>query len=97
MGADLIMAGLGSQIFTMLLLGIMCLEFGVRTHVNRQFIDPATKSLRSRDRFTWFWVALLYVYMMLLFRCVNRIIELSGGFEGALARNETNVVILEGG
>ncbi|KAG0645017.1 Efflux pump himE [Hyphodiscus hymeniophilus] len=95
-GTNLIIAGLFSQILAMVLFGIMCLEFGLRAHRDRYIIDPSTKRLRSSKRFKYFWVALAYAYVMIFIQCIYGVVELSGGFEGSLATNETMFISLEG-
>jgi len=95
-GTHLTIAGLVFQIFTMLLFGGLCLEFGVRAHLERHFFDPSTGGLRSLKRFRYFWVALAYAYVLTMIRCIYRVVELSGGVNGTLARKETTFIALEG-
>jgi hypothetical protein len=95
-GTRLSIAGLVFQLLTMFLFGILCLDFGVRAHLERHSIDPATKGVRSLKRFKYFWVALAYAYVLTMVRCGYRVAELSGGLNGGLAKNETTFIALEG-
>ena len=95
-GTHLTIAGLIFQIFTMLLFGILCFEFGIRAHLDRKLLDPATEGLRRMKRFRYFWVALAYAYTLTMIRCVYRVVEFSGGVDEKLARNETTSIALEG-
>jgi hypothetical protein len=95
-GTHWTIAGLVFQIFTMLLFGLLCFEFGIRAHLVPQFFDPSTQRIRSLKRFQYFWVALAYAYFLTMIRCFYRVVELSGGIDGRLAQNETTFIALEG-
>jgi hypothetical protein len=95
-GTHLLISGLVFQLVTMFLFGALCLEFGIRAHLRRQLFDPSTQGLRTLRRFRFFWVALAYAYVLTIIRCIYRVVELSGGLSGELARNESMFIALEG-
>ena len=95
-GIRLVIAGLAFQIFTLILFGMLCLEFGLRAHINRHKVDPFTKVVHSLKRFRFFWVSLAHAYVLIIIRCIYRVAGLSGSWSGKLVRNETIFIVLEG-
>lgn len=95
-GTRLIIAGLAFQIFTLILFGMLCLEFGLRAYLNRYKINPFPKGIRLLNRLRFFWVSLTYAYVLIMVWYIYRVAGLSDNWNGKLIRNETIFIVLEG-
>ncbi|KAF4636743.1 hypothetical protein G7Y89_g1334 [Cudoniella acicularis] len=93
-GVHIIVAGLALQVFSLVLFMVLCLEFAwcVRdARKEERFVD-----LRSTGAFRVFKYALAVSTIAIFIRSLYRVIELSGGFGGALANNQGTFMVLEG-
>lgn len=79
-GSDIMIAGLVTQVVTLLAFGILAADYAIRVYRNRQHLNPATASLRNTLRFKLFIVALWIAYFGILIRCTYRVAELAGGW-----------------
>ena len=100
-GDHIMVAGLAFQVFTLLLLQILVLDF-VHTTLMRMTamgegaLDPTHKKLRKSLRFRLFLVALGIATFCIFIRSVYRVAELSEGWEGALIKNQRLFIGFEG-
>lgn len=83
-GTNLMIAGLVTQVFTLLVFGMLAADYGFAAYRNRTNLNPATQSLRETRKFKLFVVALWVAYTGVLIRCAYRVAELVGGWD----RNE---------
>ncbi|TVY24036.1 Sphingoid long-chain base transporter [Lachnellula hyalina] len=93
-GVHIMVAGLALQVSSLVLFMILCLEYAWQVrHSPKQdrFMD-----LRSTGSFRVFKYALAVSTVAIFIRSVYRVAELSGGFGGALANNQTSFMVLEG-
>ncbi|KAE9377444.1 putative RTA1 domain protein [Stipitochalara longipes BDJ] len=93
-GVHIMVAGLALQVFSLVLYMVLCLEFAWRVrHVTKEerFVE-----LRGTGGFRGFKYALAVSTIAIFLRSVYRVIELSGGFGGTLANNQTTFMVLEG-
>ena len=95
LGNHLMLAGLIFQIVSLLLFGIACTDFAMRVQRYGSWKNPAYKKLRASTRFRGFLWALLVSFMTIFTRCVYRVIELGGGWNNRLMREQTPFIILE--
>ncbi|KAI5792556.1 RTA-like protein, partial [Peziza echinospora] len=100
MGTNVMLGGLGFQVFTLVLFIALCAEYGLRVRSTlasgERQLDPMHASLRNSMRFKAFLVALAVSTIAILIRSIFRVIELSQGWDGDLMGNQTTFFILEG-
>ncbi|KAF3936034.1 hypothetical protein ABW19_dt0210379 [Dactylella cylindrospora] len=97
LGAHIGVAGLAFQVFSLSVWIGLCLEFARRCRkVGRKAWDPRYENTRNSPRFKAFLVALGIATITLYARSIYRIIELSEGYTGQLAKDETAFCVLEG-
>jgi hypothetical protein len=89
------LAGLIFQIISLVLFGIACVDFTIRVHRHQSWKNPAYKKLRASVRFRGFLWALIIAFLTIFTRCVYRVIELGGGWNNHLMREETPFIFLE--
>ncbi|KAI4200904.1 MAG: hypothetical protein LQ350_003590 [Teloschistes chrysophthalmus] len=100
-GDHIMVTGLAFQVFTLLVFMILCTDFAVRTfkRMNRMgeaALDPTHKTLRGSMKFRLFLVALALSTICIFIRSVFRVVELGEGWNGALIKNQTLFIVLEG-
>ncbi|KAL8786689.1 MAG: hypothetical protein Q9213_002624 [Squamulea squamosa] len=100
-GDHIMVTGLAFQVFTLLVFMLLCVDFAVRTVVrmNRMgeaALDPTHATLRRSMKFRLFLVALTLSTICIFIRSVFRVVELGEGWDGALIKNQTLFIVLEG-
>ena len=80
-GTNTMIAGLVTQVFTLLCFGILAADYGFAIYRNRTDLNPATETLRKTMRFKLFIIALWIAYIGILIRCSYRVAELVGGWD----------------
>jgi hypothetical protein len=95
LGNHLMLAGLIFQIVSLILFAAACIDFAIRTYRYESWKNPAYSSLRASSRFRGFLWALAISFVTIFVRCVYRVIELGGGWNNHLMREETPFIILE--
>ncbi|KAL8685549.1 MAG: hypothetical protein Q9218_007690 [Villophora microphyllina] len=100
-GDHIMVTGLAFQVFTLLIFMILCADFVFRTitRMNRMgdaALDPTHKTLRGSTKFRLFLVALALSTICIFIRSVFRVVELGEGWNGALIKNQTLFIVLEG-
>jgi hypothetical protein len=101
-GDNIMIAGLGFQVFTMLVFILLALDFAVRTfRSSRQAsalvtLESENAALRRTWGFRGFLAALSLSILCIFTRCVFRVAELSKGWEGELMKKQHYFVGLEG-
>ncbi|EPS35927.1 hypothetical protein H072_10592 [Dactylellina haptotyla CBS 200.50] len=97
LGAHIGVAGIGFQVFSLSVWLILCAVFALKCRsVGEEAWDPRYQKMRNHWRFKIFLVGLGIAILALYIRSIYRIVELSGGYTGHLARDETAFCILEG-
>jgi RTA1 like protein len=95
LGNHLMLAGLIFQIISLVLFTIVCIDLGIRTHKYRSLKNPTHRQLRSSSAFRGFLWAATVALLTIFTRCVYRVIELGGGWNNSLMREETPFIVLE--
>ncbi|KAE9368867.1 RTA1-domain-containing protein [Stipitochalara longipes BDJ] len=95
LGNHLMLAGLIFQILSLILFGIVCIDFTLRVRRYPSWKNPAYKNLRASVRFRGFLWALFIAFMTIFTRCVYRVVELGGGWNNKLMREEAPFIALE--
>lgn len=91
------LVGLIFQIVTLGLFAVLCSEFiwRVKHYPNRKRAE--FQHIRESRRFQGFLVAAFITFLTIFIRCVYRVVELAGGWNNKLQREETPFIILESG
>ncbi|PGH07251.1 hypothetical protein AJ80_08037 [Polytolypa hystricis UAMH7299] len=102
LGKNIMIAGLVSQVVTLGAFIILAIDFSLRTlrrmkSMGEGALDPRHAALRRSFAFRGFLVALSVATLLIFTRCVYRIAELSGGWDGHLMKDEPLFIALEGG
>ncbi|CUS14690.1 unnamed protein product [Tuber aestivum] len=95
-GNNIMLAGLGFQVFTLVLFMLLCAEYAYRVKTSNQEFDVTHAKLRSSKKFRAFLIALSLSTVLIFIRSIYRVIEMAQGWDGALTKNETLFFVLEG-
>jgi hypothetical protein len=110
-GDDLIIAGIALQIVTMIVCGLLVLDFFLRRKKGATQNKSQTEGTTSLDatvlvndthtksplRFRLFTYATGFAYATILIRCIYRLPEMAGGWGNPRMRNEPVFLALDGG
>jgi hypothetical protein len=95
LGNNLMLAGLIFQIVTLAIFGLICMDFAIRAQKFPSRKSSTYNTLRSSIRFRGFLVAVFVTFLTIFTRCVYRVVELGGGWNNSLQREEIPFIILE--
>ncbi|KAI7082231.1 hypothetical protein KC356_g8539 [Hortaea werneckii] len=88
-GDNIMITGLATQVFTLVVFGLLAADYGVAVYRHRDELNPATVELRQSLRFKLFVVALWVAFLGILIRCTYRVAELAGGWvDNPILRNQ---------
>ncbi|KAI7118383.1 hypothetical protein KC352_g33568, partial [Hortaea werneckii] len=88
-GDNIMITGLATQVFTLVVFGLLAADYGVAVYRHRHELNPATVELRQSLRFKLFIVALWVAFLGILIRCTYRVAELAGGWvDNPILRNQ---------
>jgi hypothetical protein len=101
---DVITAGLSSQVFTLFIFMVLCVDFALRVRRRRSSLgdrvalsqDPLVVSVRSSRWFHGFLFALGVATVLIFWRCCYRVAELNQGFLGPVTFKQYLFVGFEG-
>ncbi|ESZ94222.1 hypothetical protein SBOR_5397 [Sclerotinia borealis F-4128] len=97
LGKNIMLAGLGFQVFSLVLFSILCADFAWRVRCAKGTWNPRYIDLVSSTLFKAFLGALCMATVTIFVRSLYRCIELSGGFSGSLfVSHEAEFMVLEG-
>ncbi|KAM3065304.1 phospholipid-translocating ATPase rsb1 [Clarireedia jacksonii] len=97
LGKNIMLAGLGFQVFSIILFFLACSEFAWRVRKAKGLWNPIYLSLVNSAFFKAFMAGLALATTTIFIRSTYRCIELSGGFHGTLFRShEEEFMVLEG-
>jgi len=102
LGANVMIAGLVSQIISMVIFFALWGDFAFRVRKAKIGGDiksvqaPLYEELRQGRSFHWFQISLFTAAVLIFIRCVYRVAELWGGFSSHLANDELTFMIFEG-
>ncbi|KAK8063207.1 hypothetical protein PG996_007859 [Apiospora saccharicola] len=104
-GIDIMMAGLGFQVFSLIVFSALCIDFAWRVRQGRRasiasadpmVVEDRYQALRATIQFRGLMWALAAATVLIIIRSVYRLAELQGGFHGKLANDEVVFMIIEG-
>lgn len=101
LGVNIMIAGLCSQIISMVIFFVLWGDFAFRVRKSKKAGVKAThaplyEDLRNNRTFHWFQWSLFGATVLIFIRCVYRVAELWGGFDSHLANDELTFMIFEG-
>ena len=98
LGSNISIAGLVFQVVTLTLFILLSAEFFWRYWQARQRSGPIPEHqpLLNDKSFQLFLFALVLATVCIFIRCIYRVVELAGGWDGALIHDQTKFIILEG-
>jgi hypothetical protein len=89
-------AGLSFQVFSLVLFILLCGDFAVRVWRSPFLWDTTRKEVFESTIFACFLGGLSLATLTIAIRSCFRVAELSGGFHGSLANNQSTFMVLEG-
>ncbi|KAJ6032636.1 RTA1-domain-containing protein [Penicillium herquei] len=97
-GVNIMIAGLSSQVASLVLFIALCLQYAWSVHKNPDSLNKSSVMRELRNSFRWkaFLAGLVLATIVIFVRSVFRVAELRGGFHSSLANNEVLFMILEG-
>ncbi|KAK4552280.1 hypothetical protein LTR86_010450 [Recurvomyces mirabilis] len=96
-GDNVMVTGLATQVFTLVVFGILAGDYALAVYRNRHHLNPATAQFRRTRRFKLFILALWISYLGILIRCCYRVAELAGGWvDNKILRNQYLFICLDG-
>lgn len=95
-GINIMIAGLSTQVVSTVVFICVCVQLMWAVRQKPQMVNSSSLDLRRSSIFRFFLYALAISTVAILIRCSFRVAELSGGFNGSLANNQTSFMILEG-
>ncbi|KAF2801961.1 RTA1-domain-containing protein [Mytilinidion resinicola] len=96
MGANIMVAGLAFQVFSLLVFIGLAGDYALRVHRAPKSNCQKFSGLRASRYFKWFKWSLAVATFAILIRSIFRVIELQSGFGGSVANNEALFMIFEG-
>lgn len=95
-GINLMIAGLSTQVVSMTVFVLVCMQlaWAVRKHPER--VSTEYEEMRRSRRFRLFLWSIGICTIAILIRCSFRVAELSKGFNGSIANNEVEFMVLDG-
>ncbi|KAH7409578.1 RTA1 like protein-domain-containing protein [Cadophora sp. MPI-SDFR-AT-0126] len=98
MGNNIMVAGVTFQAVTMVVCGLLALDFAYSLYRHREerkkvVQAPSAKSARA---FQFYLTCFVIAFLAILTRCIYRIPEMAGGWKNDLMRDEVGFMILDG-
>ncbi|RMZ82704.1 hypothetical protein DV738_g1464, partial [Chaetothyriales sp. CBS 135597] len=95
-GVDIMIAGLSTQVVSTTAFCLLCLQlaWSIRKHPER--VDDTYRAFRRTLKFRAYSWAIGIATLAILIRCVFRVAELSEGFRGPIANDESLFMVLDG-
>jgi len=94
-GVNIMIAGLVSQIFTLLIFAGLCVDFFVQVRKHRQLQPSYRRQFANSLKFKVVMTAMTFSFLCILTRCCYRMAELSDGWGSEIMRKEMDFIILD--
>lgn len=95
-GINLMIAGLSTQVVSMFTFVLVCSQLAWAVHQHPEKTNTTYAEMRRSKRFRFFLWSIGICTIAILIRCSFRVAELSKGFNGSIANNEVEFMILDG-
>jgi len=96
LGVHIMIGGLSFQVFSLVLFIVLCGDFAARVWRSPFQRDTTRRDVFESAIFKYFLVGLSFATLTITIRSSFRVAELSGGFHGSLANNQSTFMVLEG-
>jgi hypothetical protein len=87
-GDNIMIAGLATQVATLLVFGVLAVDYACSVYKHHESLRPATAELRRSWHFKAFVAALWVAYLGIQIRCCYRVAELCEGWGSPTMRNQ---------
>ncbi|PVH71498.1 RTA1-domain-containing protein [Cadophora sp. DSE1049] len=94
-GNTTMMVGLGFQVFTLAIFGIMAIDVWVHIRKHKGEFNESAKGMRESRRFKLMIGSIIAAYIAIQIRCIYRIIEMAGGWANSIMQDEPSFIVLE--
>lgn len=94
-GVDIMIAGLGFQVLTLLIFGILASEFFFRARKNINTLRPGSMEAIHTRKFKLFMWSTSIAYLCIFARCCYRVAELSGGWGNPIMKDEPVFIVFD--
>ena len=94
-GVDVMIAGLVSQVFTLMVFFGLATEYFIRCWKNPGKMNPGTVRLAKSAKFRLFGAALAIAFLAIFVRCCYRVAELYHGWGSEIMRKEEDFIIMD--
>lgn len=95
LGNTVMMVGLASQVATLAVFGIMCLDVFFRIRQFRGEFNESTNALRNSQGFKSLLGAIIVAYWTILIRCIYRIAEMAGGWRNSIMQDQAVFIVFD--
>jgi hypothetical protein len=89
------MVGLCSQVFTLLVFGLLSLDVFLKIRSFHGQWNESTLALRNSSKFKGLLAAIVTAYVTITIRCIYRIAEMAGGWRNPIMQDEIAFIILD--
>jgi len=87
-GTDLMMVGICLQVATLVVFGILNIDFVLRRQKDPMPLSSEAEDTLNSTKFRCYAVGLLVAYLAILTRCVYRIAEMAGGWRNPIMQDQ---------
>lgn len=94
-GVDIMIAGLVSQVFTLMIFAGLCVDFARQVNKHHHLLPAARQQLTRSWRLRLVTSAMTFAFLCILTRCAYRVAELSQGWGSELMRKEDDFIIMD--
>jgi hypothetical protein len=96
LGTNLMIAGIVWQVATLLVFGILVVDYAFRTWRAWGSVSDSAKILFSQRKFKNFLISVWLAFLAIFARCVYRIAEMVKGWGNPIMRDEPSFIAMEG-
>lgn len=94
-GTNLMLSGIVLQVITLLIFGVLSIDFAVRLSKSTKPFTIEAADIRNNISFKLFIAGLALAFVTVFTRCVYRIAEMAGGWSNPIMQNQTEFIVLD--
>jgi len=95
-GTDLMLTGIVWQVVTLLVFGIMAVDYTLRLRRSTEPLSAEAEAMKHDQKFELFLGGLVVAFLAVFTRCVYRIAEMAGGWSNPIMQNQRDFIALDG-
>lgn len=95
-GSHLMLAGIVSQVFSLLIFGAFTINYFWCVAKRRQELTPEAAVVLNSRSFKLFAAGIVIAFITIITRCLYRIPEMSGGWKNSVMRDQNGFIVLDG-